>query len=165
MKKYISLLVIAVVLTGCMTQKKQQRIARAYMHSNPIELATLCSIHFPAKDTFIKGEPDTVTTEVVRRDTVTVQVEGRDIHVPCPECRQKTRTITIVDTIVRLDEASLAVLLDQINVLSLSEAVLKEKLSEKDRQLKESKQKGYKKTWIASALGLLTLIFAWMKFR
>lgn len=148
------LLLMPVLLSSCMTLNKAKR----KMRDNPVALAEMCALHFPATDKFIKGDPVIEIVETARTDTVEVEVEGKTIKVVCPECRSQTKTITVTDTIVRLDEASLAVLLDQINTLSISEAVLTYKNSE----LKKEKR-NLVFALIGSVLGLFGMLY--MRFK
>src|SRR3546814_20022723 len=103
MKIKLLILLFSVLLTSCMTVKKRQRIATAYMHSHPLELAELCAIHFKPQTVFKPGKPDTVTNIVTVHDSVTVDCPpseiGTTVKVPCPVCNKEKQTITIHDTI------------------------------------------------------------------
>ena len=135
------------LFSSCMTLNK----AKQKMRDNPVALAEMCALHFPTTDKFIKGDPVIQTKEVVRVDTVTVEVDGKAIKVACPECRSKTETITVTDTIIRLDEASLFVLLSQVNDLTIKGAVSESKISD----LKKEKKRLI--IWICSLSVILLL--------
>src|SRR3546814_12322107 len=98
MKIKLLILLFSVLLTSCMTVKKRQRIATAYMHSHPLELAELCAIHFKPQTVFKPGKPDTVTNIVTIHDSVTVDCPpseiGTTVKVPCPVCNKEKQTIT-----------------------------------------------------------------------
>lgn len=156
MKTKLLLLITAVLLSSCMTQKKQQRIATAYMHSHPVELATLCNIHFKPQTIFKEGKPiHTSDTTYLPGEEIPCP-EGAS-HVQCPPQKTIRDTVFRTDTMEIVDKASIAVLLDQINTLSISEAVLKNELS-------NSRKANRNKTWWIIGLGLAVLGLGWKRF-
>lgn len=101
---------LALVLPGCMTSAKFTK----YGLSHPKEAAQFCADEYPAKDSIIKGKSDTVTrTEYkpgvqlpcppAKVNTVTGKTET--IYVDCPPGEVIYHTITLTDTIVRVDRA------------------------------------------------------------
>lgn len=130
------LLIISCILmfTGCMTQKKQQRIAHSYFSLHPDELAKICSSKYPAETKFIKGE--TVTKIDTIRDSIPVQVDCPDgSKADCPPNKKIIIDNSRVDTLEVLPTAVKAQLHDQINqirdrdinIIQLEAELLKEK--------------------------------------
>lgn len=124
------------MFTGCMTQKKQQRIAHSYFSLHPDELAKICSSKYPAETKFIKGETVTKRDTVTKTDTVTADCpDGTQIKTPCPPNKKITIDNSRVDTLEVLPTAVKAQLHDQINqirdrdinIIQLEAELLKEK--------------------------------------
>lgn len=130
------LLIISCILmfTGCMTQKKQQRIAHSYFSLHPDELAKICSSKYPSETKFIKGE--TVTKIDTVRDSIPVQVDCPDgSKADCPPNKKIIIDNSRVDTLEVLPTAVKAQLHNQINqirdrdinIIQLEAELLKEK--------------------------------------
>lgn len=120
MKKIIigSLLIL---LSGCMSVKKAEKVMRA----NPTELAKLCADCFPVKESeVIEGKRDTLFSEVTKIDTLKVEVladcpDGTKVVVDCPPNKVIYRDVIInkTDTIKVRDTAKEQVLQDKITSL------------------------------------------------
>lgn len=121
-KQLVKLSLLALVLSwlllffsGCDTQKRFSKLADEHKDW----LAEECIEHYPAKDSLIQGKTDTVTNTITRTDSVittvrdTITGKTRTIKLPCPPCVQATKTVLRTDTIVRVDRAKEAVLINQ----------------------------------------------------
>jgi len=114
----IILLIIAVLLSPSCTTKKG---FIKYGNKHPDIAAEFCAEEYPAKDSIIQGRIDTLVQVKTRTDTVTTTIvnevtgETRTIRVPCPPCQQTTRTLVKTDTIIRIDKAKEAVLINRLN--------------------------------------------------
>jgi len=107
--KYLILLLLVLLLSGCMTQKKRGDIFHRYAREHPTELAELCADEFPPKVTTVKGKADTVT----RRDTVRVRVpvvtkQLDTIWADCPPAEHVYHYINRTDTIMQENTALIA---------------------------------------------------------
>lgn len=152
------LLFWGIVLSGCMTQNKFNRIASEHKDW----LSEQCSEEFPAKDVYLPGKTDTVTKTVVRRDSVIVTREVvRDgktvteyVKIPCPECRCEDKIVTRIDTIVRLDSAKVYLYQSQAN--KASEAAKK--------AIEKADNRTTQRNWLAVAL-LIAVGLLFLKIR
>ncbi len=116
MKLFFSILLI-IFLSGCITKNG----FLTYGNKHPEIAAEFCAEEYPAKDSLIEGKTDTIVKTDIRTDTVTVTlintVTGKPslIKVPCPPCKSTVRTIYHTDTIIRIDKAKEAVLINNFN--------------------------------------------------
>lgn len=153
------LLIISCILmfTGCMTQKKQQRIAHSYFSLHPDELAKICSSKYPAETKFIKGE--TVTKIDTVRDSIPVQVDCPDgSKADCPPNKKIIIDNSRVDTLEVLPTPVKAQLIDQINQIRDANV----KIVQLEADLEKEKQKtaaaehlAQRRLFIIIALGAL----------
>ena len=163
------LLIISCILmfTGCMTQKKQQRIAHSYFSLHPDELAKICSSKYPAETKFIKGE--TVTKIDTVRDSIPVQVDCPDgSKADCPPNKRIIIDNSRVDTLEVLPTAVKAQLIDQINQIRDAHV----KIIQLEADLEKQKQKtataehlAQRRLFIIIALGALMAVGLFLRFR
>lgn len=157
MKNLILLLSCILMFTGCMTQKKQQRIAHSYFSLHPDELAKICSSKYPAETKFIKGEMVTKIDTV--RDSIPVQVDCPDgSKADCPPNKKIIIDNSRVDTLEVLPTAVKAQLIDQITQIRDADV----KIIQLERDLEKQKQKtdtaehlAQRRLFIIIALGAL----------
>lgn len=123
--KYLILLLLVLLLSGCMTERKRADIFHRYARENPTELAELCADKYPPKITTIKGKTDTVT----KRDTVKVKVPvpvpgGTDtLWADCPPAQVVEHYINRTDTIMQENTALIAELQGKLSASEKSLAV------------------------------------------
>lgn len=157
MKNLILLSICILMLTGCMTQKKQQRIAHSYFSLHPDELAKICSSKYPAETKFIKGE--TVTKIDTVRDSITVQVDCPDgSKADCPPNKKIIIDNSRVDTLEVLPTAVKAKLIDQINQIrdaNLKIIQLEADLEKEKQKTAEAEHLAQRRLFIIIALGAL----------
>lgn len=108
MSKWLGGLVVLVVATGCMTKKN----AVEYVRVTPKVSAPLCAELYPVKNIFIPGEDRVVTDTMTVTDTIsnTYRIVENDtvfITKHIPTIQTITRTITKIDTIVKVDSAAM----------------------------------------------------------
>lgn len=123
--KYSILLLLLLLLSGCMTERKRADVFHRYARENPTELAELCADKFPPKVATIKGKTDTVT----KRDTVKVKVPvpmpgGTDtLWADCPPSETIYRYINRTDTIMQENTALIAELQGKLSAAEKALAV------------------------------------------
>lgn len=159
MRNIILLLSCILFFTGCMTQKKQQRIAHSYFSLHPDELAKICSSKYPAETKFIKGETVTKIDTVTKTDTVEADCpDGTKIKTPCPPNKTITIDNTRIDTLEVLPSGVKAQLQDQINKIRDLQIDLVKKDSDHKKtilELNEAKYLSTRRLFIIIALGVL----------
>ncbi len=123
MKKLILMLGVAISITSCATQERQQFRAEKYFNQHPKELAELCSDKYPVKEETVAGEPVVTVDTVTKTDTVTVEAEcpdGTKAMVKCPPNTINTihEKVTVTDTVYKENTAKYAAVrieLDEAN--------------------------------------------------
>lgn len=103
---------IALMLTSCSTLEKKIEKAKSVAYANPKSFAEFCGNVYPPKESYIKGKDSTIVDTLVRRDTVTVFITGKDgridtVKLPCPPCKGITKTIFRTDTVKQENTAKL----------------------------------------------------------
>lgn len=152
MKNLIMSLLCILIFSGCMTQKKQQRIAHAYFSIHVDELAAICASNYPDETKYIKGDVivkiDTVT------DSILVSVDCPDGSIQIVDC-PPNKTITIdnsrVDTIEVLSTSVKAQLHDQSNKIR----DLQIELAIKKAEAKKAEDISTRRLFTIIALGVL----------
>lgn len=101
MKTWISVIIISMLLSGCITRGKVVK----YMEANPEMMAKYCAVEFPVKTEYIRGKSDTVTRVV--KDTIIRQIEcppdsdGNVVKLECPPNELIYKYIHNTDTLIR----------------------------------------------------------------
>lgn len=101
MKNWISVVIISILLSGCITRGKVVK----YMEANPEMMAKYCATEFPVKTEYIRGKSDTVTHVV--KDTIIRQIEcppdseGNVVKLECPPNELIYKYIHNTDTLIR----------------------------------------------------------------
>lgn len=118
-------MLMTVVFTSCVTQKKAER----YYRQHPVKLAKMCLDCFPVKPVeFIKGDTVVLVDSILKIDSVEVDVtadcpDGTTVVTKCPP--NKTTTIVkhthSTDTVKLLDTALQTVYNDTLKELKQAE--------------------------------------------
>lgn len=110
MKLIISLL-LATIFIGCMTTEK----ATSFLKKED-KLDDVCAENFPVKDSLIKGDTVLVIDTLVNTDTLETFEVFRDTvhHTITLPAKIITKTRTVIDTIIRQDNAKINALQDDL---------------------------------------------------
>lgn len=169
--KKVLLFSCILLLTGCMTQKKQQRIAHAYMSMHPDELAAICASEYPSETKYIKGE--TITKRDTTRDSIPVIIE-----VDCPDGSKVKKklppkeTITIdnsrTDTLEVLPTSIKSQLKNQINQIrdrDIKIVQLESDLIKEMQKTEDAEKLAQRRLFIIISLGALMGIGLFLRFK
>lgn len=149
--KILSMIILAIVLGSCATQKKKLEKFQNFALNNPGELAKLCADKFPVKEITKPGRVDTVPGKTVYLPGKTIYLKGDSVKCPdqtvqCPPSTNKT------DTVFREDTAKLKMWMDNFQKERDSLNLVKGQLSEVKDQLKSSEIQNRTKLWTIVAL-------------
>lgn len=157
MKKAFTLLFVMILLSSCMSWKKQLERSTTFFVKNPEELAKLCYTKFPTKpDTLIIGKTDTVPGPVVyvKGDSVKCpdgsKQKSPDKVVKCPASTHR------VDTVFREDPRKVFLFQSEIKRFKDSVLVLHTKLQESEKNVREARKQSQNRLFIV--IGLIVLI-------
>ncbi len=135
-------LLFIIVLFGCKSISKQERDADYFYKKYPEKLAAKCTAEYPPTVSYKAGETITkFDTSFIPGDSVSCppSINGNDTiytKVKCPDSKTIFKTVTRIDTISKIDNAMVALLLmqrDKINADLISSNTL---LSERTKKLK-----------------------------
>lgn len=151
------------VLSSCTTKNKFIKFGL----NHPDIAAEFCADEYPAKDSIIKGKPDTVTNTVtLPPDTIPCPEPKVDPktgkispgRVVCPPSKTITKTVFTTDTIIRVDKAKETVLINRFQ--SEHDQRIKAE-TERDKLRKDNKAL----VWACSLIGIAALAMLFFLLR
>ncbi len=158
MKRLIILMLAALTLSSCLTQRKREDITYRYLREHPVTLAELCAATYPIRETVIRGH-----TVQLPANTIWLKPDS----VPCPDgtmvypdpvpCDCPGGTIR-VDTVVRENTAGL-------DALAIRNMDLKVSLSSVEAQAGIYKRQSIRKTWWIAGLSALCLLIGFVRVK
>lgn len=149
------------LMSGCVSVKKQRSRAHEFFREHPVELAELCGDKFPTKTEYLPGKTVVKSDTTVVTDTVTVQVDCPDgTKVDCPPAKTVfiRDTVTIRDTLLQENTARV----EQYRLQSERDARL---LAVKDHQLTEAEKTAKNRGWVLAGVIAAGVIYFLLKAR
>jgi hypothetical protein len=94
-------LLILLVFVSCNPLKK----AIKTFDANPGAAAQYCAEHFPARDSIILGDTVTITDTITEGIMIEVPCDTVTLTAICPPAKVITKIKTVIDTVIRIDQA------------------------------------------------------------
>lgn len=160
-KRLFPMILVLLLFTGCMTQKKREDIFHRHAREVPSDVLGYC----PEPSVVVKpGKPDTVTVTETKRVPVYVS-ETDTIWADCPD--HEVRTVYKTDTATVIDQAPIMALADR---LERSERDLAHERGKNEQLREQNADQGKrlaKQWWLSVGLGvglLLSIALRFVKF-
>lgn len=154
--KILAMIILAIVLGSCATQKKKLEKFQTFALNNPGELAKLCADKFPVKEITKPGRVDTVPGKTVFLPGKTIYLKGDSVKCPDQQVDCPPSTTAQPDTVYREDTAKLKVWMDKWQSERDSLNLVKGQLKETKDNLETSERKNQTKLWtIVALIGIL----------
>lgn len=157
-KRLFPLILVLLLFTGCMTQKKREDIFHRHAREVPADVLNYC----PEPSVVVKpGKPDTVTVTDTKRVPVYV-TETDTIWADCPE--HEVTTVYKTDTATVIDQAPVMALADRLDRserdLAHERGRIEQLREQQDRDAKRI-QRGW---WLSVGLGVGLILSIALRF-
>lgn len=151
LKRILPPLIILVLFTGCLSQKKREDIFHRHAREHKADVLDYCP---PPSIVYKPGE--TITDITVVTDSVPVYLDGDTVWVECPE--HEVRHTSRVDTVTVTDEAALEA--SELRRISAENALAHERGRNEQLNVRvEELESDYQKQWwISVGLGVAILL-------
>lgn len=160
-KRLFPLILVLLLFTGCLTQKKREDIFHRHAREVPADVLDYC----PDPSVVIKpGKPDTVTVTETKRVPVYV-TEADTIWADCPD--HEVTTVHKTDTATVVDQAPVMALADRLDRSERDLAHERGKNEELREQNADQGKRLAKQWWLSVGLGvglLLSIVLRFVKF-
>ena len=151
-KRLFPLILVLLLFTGCMTQKKREDIFHRHAREVPADVLDYCP---PPSVIHKEGRADTVLVRDTAVHRVPVYITDTDtVWVDCPEHETVYRYINQVDTIMQEDEAKLEALMLRNQKLEVDKLIAEDRLEVSEHR---SKNRLY---WLIGGWAIFTVSIA-----